>query len=996
MIISESSAAGDMLPATTMANATPARPSARSLDATGLRDALARSIEGEVRFDDGARALYATDGSNYRQVPIGVVVPRTIGDVLATIALCREFRAPILSRGAGTSLAGQCCNVAVILDFSRHLGRVIDVDAGRRLARVEPGCVLDELRRTATRVGLTFGPDPATHAHNTLGGMIGNDSCGVHSMMAALEGDGPRTSDNVEELEIATSDGVRMRVGKTSEEALAEIIRGGGRRGEIYGRLRRLRDRYAGEIRARFPDIPRRVSGFNLPQLLPENGFHVARALVGSEGTCVTVLEATLNLIPEPVARCLVVLGFPDVYSAADQVPSILPRSPIGLEGFDDRLVSDMRATGLHPAGVALLPEGNGWLLVEFGGATAAEAEAKALALAESVAMREAITGKRVVTDPREAREIWRVRESGLGATAHVPGKPATWEGWEDSAVPPAKLGDYLRGLRRLLDAYGYVGDLYGHFGQGCVHTRIDFDLRTEGGIGKFRRFVGDAASLVVSFGGSLSGEHGDGQSRAELLPMMFGTGLVEAFREFKSIWDPEGMMNPGKVVDARAITDDLRLAGGLPEPDAAPLFRFPRDGGSFSSAVLRCVGVGKCRGVDEGTMCPSFMATREEEHSTRGRARLLFEMLRGEVVTGGWRSREVREALDLCLACKACRSECPVNVDMATYKAEFLFHHYAGRLRPRHAYAMAFVPWIARAAAVAPRLANVLASGPLARLAAGIAPERRIPSFASRTFVSWFRRRPRPSGKGRRVLLFPDTFHNHFRPETAKAALAVLERAGFRVEVPAVPLCCGRPLYDFGMLDLARRQIRRIAETLRPAIDEGTPVVVLEPSCAAVFRDESPNLFPEDPDVGRLASRTLLLSEFLRREAPDFHPPAMSGKMIVQAHCHHRAVFGFGDEEAVLSEMGGDVEVLDSGCCGMAGAFGFARGRHYPVSLAIGERVLFPAVRASAADTLVLADGFSCREQIAQATGRQALHLAEVLDRSFSGEAARRGRTRR
>ncbi len=749
------------------------------------------------------------------------MLPRSADDAVRALEVCRRFGAPVLTRGAGTSLAGQCCNVAVVLDFSRHVHRVLEVDPQRRLARVEPGAILDDLRAQAERHGLTFGPDPATHAHCTLGGMIGNDSCGVHSVLARFEGEGGRTADNVAELEIATYDGVRMRVGKTSEEELARIVAEGGRRGQIYASLRELRDRYAGRIREKYPKIPRRVSGYNLPELLPENGFHVARALVGSEGTCVTVLEATLHLIPSPACRVLLVAGFPDVFAAADAVPRVLEHRPSGLEGLDDGLAEDMRRARLHPDGLALLPDGRGWLLIELGGATPEEAQGKARGLMDALSRSQPAPAMLLLTRPEQARKIWRVRESGLPATAHPAGGPLTWEGWEDSAVSPERLGDYLRDLRGLWEKHGYRGDLYGHFGDGCVHTRLNFDLESPAGIGKFRAFLDEAADLVLSYGGSLSGEHGDGQSRAELLPKMFGAELTEAFRQFKRIWDPDGKMNPGKIVDPYPIVDNLRLAGGRPSAGAT-VFRFPDDGGEFPRAMLRCVGVGKCRTPDGGTMCPSYRATAEEKHSTRGRARLLFEMLRGETIAGGWKSEEVREALDLCLACKACKSECPVGVDIATYKAEFLSHYYEGRLRPRSAYAFGWIHRWARLASAAPGLANFLTQTPglssLARAAAGIAPERPIPALARQTFRTWFRRRGSPPGPGprRRVLLWPDTFTNAFQPEIARAAVEVLEAAGFVVEIPGESLCCGRPLYDYGMLDAAQHLLRGVLVALR------------------------------------------------------------------------------------------------------------------------------------------------------------------------------------
>jgi len=949
----------------------------KDVDARGLEAALARTIRGEVRFDAGSRALYATDSSNYRQVPIGVVVPRDRNDVLETLALCRRFGAPILGRGAGTSLAGQCCNVAVVLDTSKYFHRILEVDPAAKTARVEPGAVLDDLRDAAERHGLTFGPDPATHACCTLGGMIGNNSCGVHSVMAG------KTDDNVEELEVVAGDGTLLNVGRTSEAELARIISEGGRRAEIYAKLRDLRDRFEPLIRSRYPNIPRRVSGYNLPHLLAENGFDVARALVGSEGTCAFVLEAKLRLVWSPPARVLVVLGYSDVFAAADAVPEILEHRPIGLEGFDDGLISDMERIGLFPENRRLLPEGRGWLLVELGAAEPPEALAAAKRLVESATSRGGPVSARIFDRREEAARIWQIRQAALGATAHVPGSALTWEGWEDAAVSPEKLGSYLRGLRALLDRYGYTGDLYGHFGQGCVHTRTDFDLVSADGVARFRKFISDAADLVISHGGSLSGEHGDGQSRAELLPKMFGPELVGAFREFKAIWDPEGLMNPGKIVDPYRADENLRHSGkrlhALPNPE----FAYAKDGGDFSRALQRCVGVGECRRARGGTMCPSYMVTREEKHSTRGRAKLLDEMLRGEVLSGGWREESVRQALDLCLACKGCKSDCPVGVDVAAWKAEFLSHYYRGRMRPASAYAMGLVDRWARLASAAPALANLVTQTPglaaLAKALGGIARERRLPRFADETFRSWFARR-RPSRKGgKRVLLFPDTFTNNFSTGVARAAVEVLEEAGFAVTVPGRPLCCGRPLYDFGMLGRARRLLGKVVDVLSRAVEAGVPVVVLEPGCASVFRDELPELFPKDERAARLSRSTFLLAELLEKEAQQWRPRSLGRRALVQFHCHQRAIFGIEADRRLLLRAGLDVEIPDSGCCGMAGAFGFERS-HFDVSLAIGERVLLPAVRAAAPETLVIADGFSCREQIAQATGRRPLHSAEVL----------------
>lgn len=832
--------------------------------------------------------------------------------------------------------------------------------------------------------------------------MIGNDSCGVHSVMAG------KTVDNVEELDVLLYDGTRLRVGKTSDEELERVIREGGRRGEIFGKLKAIRDRYGDLVRERFPEIPRRVSGYNLDQLLPEHGFHVARALVGTEGTCVTVLEATLNLVHSPPVRSLLVLGYPDVASGCDHVPMMLEHGPIALEGFDGYLVEALKAKDLYLQHIAKLPSGNGWLLVEFGGETKDEAEGKARGLMEALKRSDHPPSMKLMETPQQAHDIWQVRESGLGGTAIMPGKGHFWPGWEDSAVRPDKMGDYLRDLRTLLGRYGYGGAFYGHFGQGCLHTRIDFDLKTTDGIATFRRFMEDAADLVVKYGGSFSGEHGDGQARAELLPKMYGPELVRAFEEFKAIWDPDNRMNPGKMVRPYRMDENLRLGANYNPWLPKTHFQFPDDGGSFANAALRCVGVGKCRRHEAGTMCPSYMATREEMHSTRGRARLLFEMLRGDPMRDGWRDETVREALDLCLACKGCKGDCPVHVDMATYKGEFLAHHYAGRLRPVAAYSMGLIYWWARLASHAPWLANAATHAPvlgdLAKRIGGIAPQREIPAFAPRTFKQWWASRrdagrrggdaqaDGASGNGRAgevarkpVILWADTFNNHFHPETAIAAAEVLEAAGFDVRVPSKSLCCGRPLYDFGWLDQAKGLLWQILRELGPDIRAGVPVVGLEPSCVSVFRDELCNLFPHDEDAQRLRRQTYLFSELLAREVPDFQPPKLARKAVVHAHCHHKSVLDVGTEESLLNKLGLDYRLLDSGCCGMAGAFGFEREK-YDVSIACGERVLLPAVRAAADDELIITDGFSCREQSAQTTGRRALHVAEVVRQAMHG----------
>ncbi len=985
------------MPDTYLAIASAARSSV--VDAAALEQALRRQIRGDVRFDSGSRALYATDGSNYRQVPIGVVLPRDADDVIAAVSLAREYGAPLLCRGSGTSLAGQCCNVALVLDFTRYMDGILEVDPGRRIARVQPGVVLDRLRNAAEKHHLTFAPDPATHDRCTLGGMIGNNSCGVHSVM------GGKTDENIEALDILTYDGLKMRVGKTSDSELQQIVREGGRRGEIYSGLQKLQDKYSDLVRQRYPNIPRRVSGYNLNFLLPENGFDVARALVGSEGTCVSVLEATCRLVESPPARVLLVIAYSDIYQCADRVPDVMAHTPIGLEGIDDLLVEYTRRRGINSEGLALLPGGGGWLLAEFGAQTVAAAEAQAAGLMRSLSRTPNPPTMRLFTDRGQIKRVWEVRESSLGVISYVPGEDLTWEGWEDSAVAPENLGKYLRELRQLMNSFHYRGPLYGHFGHGCVHNRINFDLQSKDGIAKFRKFMEAAADLVSGYGGSLSGEHGDGQARAELLPKMFGPELLQAFREFKAIWDPQWKMNPGKVVEPYRMDENLRLGAGYSPWDPETHFQFPKDHGSLAHATLRCVGVGKCRRDEGGVMCPSWRVTREEEHSTRGRAHLLWEMAQGDVIRDGWRNQDVKQSLDLCLSCKGCKSDCPVGVDMATYKAEFLSHYHEGRLRPRSDYAFAHIDLWARLASKAPGLANLGTQLPglreLSKLAAGMPQQRSVPAFASETFRAWFQRRtrerstPDPSTPANAastpVLLWPDTFNNYFLPDTAKAAVEVLEAAGFRVHIPKSILCCGRPLYDFGMLDRAKRLLLKILHSLEAEIAAGMPIVVLEPSCAAVFRDELINLFPQDDRAHKLSRQTFLLSEFLEKKAADFELPSLPAKALIHGHCHHKSLMKMNDEESVLRKMGIDWRAPAPGCCGMAGSFGFEAGK-YDVSMAIGELELLPAVRMAHPRDLIIADGFSCREQIAQSTDRHAFHLAEVIAAGLKGTLPRDG----
>jgi len=975
---------------------------ALGVDVPGLLSELEKAVTGEVRFDDGSRGLYSTDASNYRQIPIGVVLPKTEEDIIMTVQICHKYGAPVLSRGGGTSLAGQTCNVAVVMDMSKYYNQVLNIDADKKLVTVQPGIVLDEMRRaTISAVNQTFGPDPATHSRCTLGGMLGNNSCGVHSIAAEFAGYGGRTSDNTEALTILTYDGVKMKLGKTSDEAYERILQEGGRKAELYKKLRAFVDKYADLIREKFPNIPRRVSGYDLPALLPENGFNVAQALVGSEGTLVTILDATLKLYPEFNGKTLLVLGYQSLPDTGYAVPEILKHQPIGLEGIDDFLIDFMRRKGLDIKNIPLLPPGNAWLLVEFGGDSKEESDGKARKLMEELKQQQNPPSMSLFDDPAQEALLWKIREDGLGATAWVPGEPNGGPGWEDSAVAVEKVGDYLKDLRALFTKYDYHPSIYGHFGQGCIHCRVGFDFKTADGIRKYKQFTVEASRLVVKYGGSLSGEHGDGQARGDLLEIMFGQEMMQAFHEFKEIWDPEWKMNPGKIVDTFGQTNDLRLGVDYNPPQLKTHFQFPEEGYDWSLVTLRCVGVGECRRHEGGTMCPSYMATREEKHSTRGRSRLLYEALQGDVVKGGWKSEEVKEALDLCLACKGCKGDCPVNVDMATYKAEFLSHYYEGKVRPLNAYLFGWIHWWARLASLAPGVVNFLTHAPLlgtlTKKIFGIAPQRDMPRFADITFRKWFRGREkyrsRKNGKQKamaggktKVILWTDTFNNNFLPETLVAGAAVLEAAGFEVVLTQKTLCCGRPLYDFGMLNTAKRLLVDILENLKEEIEQGVPIVGLEPSCVAVFRDELYNFFPHRQDALRLSGQVYTLAEFLQQKAPDFKVPELPFKAVVHGHCHHRAIMKIDADKKVLDQTGMDYQVLSDTCCGMAGYFGYEKGDHYDISIKCGEMELLPVVRQAEKETLILTDGFSCREQIAQQTNRGALHLAEVLHLGLKG----------
>ncbi|MER5729207.1 FAD-binding and (Fe-S)-binding domain-containing protein [Streptomyces sp. NPDC002138] len=914
-----------------------------AVTATGdLERALRTRLRGGVDFGAAARALTTMDASNYRRVPLGVVAPRDAEDVAAALRVCAEAGVPVVPRGGGTSIAGQATGTGVVLDLTRHMNALVSVDPDARTAVVQPGLVLDRLRDAARPYGLTFGPDPSTHSRCTVGGMIGNNACGAHSVAWGT------TADNVAELAVTTYGGTAHRIGTGWTGAPA------GLRELVAGSL--------GPLRTGMPQgLRRRISGYALDALLPERGTEVARAFCGSEGTLGVVTEAVVRLVEAPRAPVLVVLGYADESAAADAAAGLLPLGPLTVEGMAADLVGDTGAVGL--------PRGGAWLFVETRDAGAAR---------ETVRAADALDA-RVIADPAGQRALWRIREDAAGTATRTPDGRMAWPGWEDCAVPPARLGAYLREFRALLAAHGLRGTPYGHFGEGCVHVRIDFDLVSAAGVARFRTFSEELADLVVAHGGSLSGEHGDGQARAELLPRMYGPELVRLFGAYKDVWDPAGGMNPGMLARPARLDENLRFAV---LPADAPLAR----------EVARCVGVAKCRSTEPGpgVMCPSYRVTGEERHSTRGRARLLHEMLAGEIVTDGWRSEEVREALDLCLGCKGCRSDCPVGVDMATYKSEFLHRHWAGRLRPLAHYTMGGLPrWLRLIAALrAAPLVN--AAGRVVRVP-GLARERALPEVARVPFSrGWGGGR---SAEGADVLLWPDTFTEYLSPQVGRAAVRVLEAAGLTVAPAGGPgarpgaVCCGLTYVSTGRLDAARAVLRRTLDAVDAvdAVDaldavDGVraPVVVLEPSCAAALRTDLPALLPDDPRAARLAASVRTFAQVLEERAPGWRPPRVDRPVAGQTHCHQHAVLGDGAERR-LRERAGLTGELSGGCCGLAGNFGFEPG-HHEVSVACAEEQLLPALRAAADRTAVLADGYSCRTQIAQLSTRRAVHLAELL----------------
>ncbi len=925
---------------------------------TDLADALRRQGVSDVEDSTLARAMYSTDASLYRVVPQVVVHPRHADEIAAVLSVAREQKVPLTMRGAGTSIAGNAVGTGIVVDTSRHLNRVLDLDPESGTALVEPGTVHATLQQEARRHGLRFGPDPSTHSRCTVGGMIGNNACGSRAL-----GYG-RTVDNVVSLDVLTGTGERLLLG----EGVHDV--------EAARRVAAVVDADLATVRTEFGRFGRQVSGYSLEHMLPENGRRLDRMMVGSEGTLGLVLGARVSLVEDAPFRALAVLGYPSMVEAADAVPGLLHHPLVACEGLDERIV-DVVVERRGASAVPAMPRGAGWLFAEVTAAT----EGEARALATAVAADSGATDHRVVTDVVEQLALWRIREDGAGLAARSLERPAH-AGWEDAAVPPDRLGAYLRGFDDLLRDYGYAGVPYGHFGEGCVHVRIDFELDgSDSGRGRFRSFMQDAATLVAGHGGTLSGEHGDGRARSELLPAMYSPAALDLFAQVKAALDPEHVLNPGVLVEPRALDADLRLGRRFREPRTT--LRLVDDGGSMARAVHRCTGVGRCIADNTGTggvMCPSYVATREEKDSTRGRARVLQEMVNGDLVRDGWRSPEVREALDLCLACKGCSSDCPTGVDMATYKAEALHQRYRRRLRPRSHYALGMLPrWARLSRPVVPLANRALRSRAVQRVAkaaAGIDQRRGIPAFAVRSFTRWAGERTRMQDRPD-VVVWADSFTEHFATGPGQAAVTLLERAGLRVAVVGEDTCCGLTWISTGQLDAARRIVGHTVEVLHPYVAQGVPVVGLEPSCLAALREDLLQL-TDDPKAAEVAHAVRTLAELLE-SLPSWSPPDLSGTTVVaQPHCHHASVLGWEADARLLARAGATVTRV-GGCCGLAGNFGVEKG-HYEVSVAIAEHSLLPAVRAAGPDAVVLADGFSCRTQLDDLADVRALHISELL----------------
>lgn len=949
----------------------------------------------EVDASGHRLAAYSYDASNYRVRPLAVVFPRSVEDVVAVLVVCRQTRTPVVSRGGGTSMAGNAIGPGVVLDFSRHLHRVLTIDEAEGTADVEPGVVLAVLSRETEQVTggrLTFAPDPSSRTRATVGGAVGNDACGNHSVRYG------RMSDHVVELDLVTSDGARLTAAAGGLRPTDPTDRSSAERArELNDRLATIARSNLAIFRTELGRLPRQVSGYHLANLLPENGFHIARALAGSEGTCAVVVGARVRIVAKPPSALLVVLGYGDVVDAARDVETILEFDPAAVEGIDEEIVATMRVRRGTDAVVGL-PAGSAFLYVELDGAHPDLVASHAQALLARLAGSGRLGEGRLVTDQAEAAALWRVREDGAGLSYRPSSGGESWPGWEDSAVAVADLADYLTDFRELLATHGLTGIMYGHFGAGCMHIRVTYDLRTERGRQVFRAFTRDAAALVVRHHGTLSGEHGDGRARSELLPIMYSPQTMAAFEEFRLAWDPVGILNPGSVTAPDAFDDNLALAG-VPDREWRTSFALHPIEAAVAGvdpwvhAVQSCIGVGRCRTETGGVMCPSFRATGDERDSTRGRARVLQEMVRSAPTQrDGWESEDVREALDLCLACKACSSDCPAGVDMATYKAEFFSHYYRRRLRPVSHFTLGWLPFWLKLTGRMSGLLNLVFASPLGRLIAvigGVTTHRALPKFASRRAVLREVEAATSDVATPDVVLLVDSFTKGFRPEVAGAAARVAADTGRSVSCE-LDACCGLPWISTGQLKRAKKVMQGAVHRLDGA-GKGS-IVVIEPSCAAAFKKDVPELLGTDA-AKRVAARVQSFAEAVSGwTGAGWTPGPLPSAVTLQTHCHEYSTFGAGVQRKALTALGIDDVREATGCCGVAGNFGF-EAEHYELSMSVAEQALAPALRATADDIPVLADGFSCSMQVKQLDrSRTSLHLAELIDHALRSSVVTEG----
>ena len=945
---------------------------------------LRNVIRGDVRFDAASRLLYSTDASMYQVEPVGVVIPRDGDDVQAALEVARRHRVAVLPRGGGTSLTGQTVNHALVLDFSRHMDQMLEVNAEELWARVQPGLVQDNLNDQVRSLGLQFGPDTSTSNRATLGGMLGNNSGGSHSIAYGL------TVEHVIELTTRLADGSRAVFGEVTPEAFAAKCRAPGLEGEIYREVARIRDTYADEIRTRYPAHWRRVSGYNLDELVKDRPLNMARVVVGSEGTLVTVLEAKVRLVRRPRKTALEVIHYHDIQEALESSQPILETGPYAVE-LTDKMILDLARNNIEQSQRMGFVQGDpaAIMIVEYAGETDAEVRAKIEALDACRQRGRFGYAAHVARDTAEQQSIWKLRKAGLGLLLGMKGDKKPIAFVEDTAVEPRHLAEFVSSFREIFAKHDTVGAYYGHCSVGCLHIRPVIDLKTPRGLEQVRAIADEITDLVVRFRGTLSSEHGDGRARSPYLEKLFGPRLMQAFRELKHAFDPDNRMNPGNLVAPVGITDHLRYGTQYTTWEPSTLLDFSEQGG-FAAAIEMCNGVGACRKTLEGTMCPSYMATKDEEHSTRGRANALRAALSGRLPKAEFTGRRLYEVMDLCLECKGCKAECPANVDMAKLKYEFLHHYYEANGLPLRNRLFGQIAKLNRLGSRLPALVNRLSGLAPSRWAlekiAGIDRRRPLPSLAAETFDDWFGRHTPPAAAPRgEVVLFNDTFVTYNVPEIARAAVEVLEAAGYRV-VLVDRKCCGRPLISKGMLTQAREHAAWNVAQLAPYARRGVAIVGLEPSCLLTLRDETVDLLRTD-DARAVARQSLLFEEFLVRErgrglALKFG--ANGRKALLHGHCHQKALVGTAPTVAALRWAGFEVSEVDSGCCGMAGSFGFER-EHYDVSVALGNRRLAPAVKAAPAETEIVAPGISCRQQIQHLAGRRAKHPAEVLREALS-----------